>query len=289
VERTLSLPRTIISLNEMTSASRDWKRAGDTIAFVPTMGALHEGHLALIEYASSLASRVVVSIFVNPSQFGPNEDFSKYPRTLRDDLEKVKHLKIDAVFTPNASEIYPPDFQTWVDNSLMSLDFCGPLRPQHFRGVTTIVLKLFHLVACDHAVFGKKDYQQVKLIEQMVRDLNMPITIHPMETVREEDGLALSSRNRFLDGPSRHISLALPVALNVVFDLFQSGVRSRAEIEKAFASEIARYPEIQLEYGNVANQSNLRRDGDEITEASVFLAAVRVGGVRLIDNLELGP
>ncbi|MEI8026436.1 MAG: pantoate--beta-alanine ligase [Pseudomonadota bacterium] len=284
----MSLPRTIISLNEMLAVSRDWKKAGDTIAFIPTMGALHEGHLALMQYAESLASKIVVSIFVNPSQFGPNEDFSKYPRTLRDDLEKIKHLKIDAVFTPNASEIYPPDFQTWVDNSMMSLDFCGPFRPQHFRGVATIVLKLFHLVDCDHAIFGKKDYQQVKIIEQMVHDLNMPITIHPMETIREEDGLALSSRNRFLDESSRHVSLALPVALNVAFDMFQSGVRSRSEIENAFASEIARYPEIQLEYGKVANQSNLRRDGDEITEASVFLAAVRVGGVRLIDNLELG-
>ena len=288
VEMTLALPRTIISLSEMMSESKAMKMSGDTIALVPTMGALHAGHLALIEHAGTLAKRVVVSIFVNPSQFGPNEDFSKYPRTLRDDLEKLKDLKVDLVFTPNASEMYPVDFQTWVDNSVMALDFCGPFRPLHFRGVATIVLKLFNLVGCDHAVFGKKDYQQVKVVEQMVRDLNMPVMIHPFETLREEDGLALSSRNRFLDESARHISLALPVALNAAFDVFESGVRSRSQIEGAFASEIAKYPEIELEYGKVANQSNLGRDGDLITEASVILAAIRVGGVRLIDNLELG-
>lgn len=288
VETALSLPRTIISLSEMMSESKNMKKSGDSVALVPTMGALHTGHLALIKHAGALAKRVVVSIFVNPSQFGPNEDFSKYPRTLRDDLEKLKDLKVDLVFTPNASEMYPPEFQTWVDNSAMSLDFCGPFRPQHFKGVATIVLKLFHLVSPDHAVFGKKDYQQVKVVEQMVRDLNLPVTIHPFETLREEDGLALSSRNRFLDDSARHVSLALPVALNAAFDVFASGVRSRSQIEAAFAAEIAKYPEIEMEYGKVANQSNLGRDGDLITEASVLLAAIRVGGVRLIDNLELG-
>lgn len=284
----MALPRTIIDMKEMQSLAASWKQAQETIAFVPTMGALHAGHLELVKYAGQIASKVVVSIFVNPSQFGPNEDFAKYPRALREDLEKLSSLRVDAVFTPNASEMYPPGFQCWLENTGMSLDYCGPLRPGHFRGVQTIVLKLINVTRADHAVFGKKDYQQVRVIERMVRDLQVPTTIHPLETVREDDGLAMSSRNRYLNEADRQLALALPMALNATFDKFELGVRSRQELEKAFLDEIGKFPEFELDYVHVCNQNDLAREGDEVTEPSVILAAVKLGTVRLIDNLELG-
>lgn len=288
LESSLSLPRTIIELSEMNTVSREWKMNGESICLVPTMGALHSGHLALVEQAATLAGRVVVSIFVNPSQFGPSEDFSKYPRTLGDDLVKLAGLKVDAVFTPNASDMYPANFETWVENRGVSLDFCGQYRPNHFTGVQTVVLKLINIVQCDHLVLGKKDFQQVKVLETMIRDLNIPTVVHAADTVREPDGLALSSRNRYLNEENRSLALALPIALNAAFDKFEAGSTSRSEIEQAFAEELSKYPEFEIEYAKVANKLNLRREGDKIIEPSIILAAVRLGGVRLIDNLELG-
>ncbi len=288
LESSLSLPHTIIELSEMSTVSREWKKNGDTICLVPTMGALHAGHLALVDHASTLASRVVVSIFVNPSQFGPSEDFSKYPRTLGDDLDKLGEIKVDAVFTPNAFDIYPANFETWIENRGLSLDYCGEHRPQHFTGVQTVVLKLLNIVQSDHLVLGKKDYQQVKVLETMIRDLNIPTLVHAVDTIRESDGLALSSRNRYLDEQYRPLALALPIALNAAFDKFESGSKSRSEIEQAFVDELKKYPEFEIEYVKVANKLDLKRDGDEINEPSIILAAVRLGGVRLIDNLELG-
>jgi pantoate--beta-alanine ligase len=197
VERdAMTTPMTLISLSELTDVRNGWEREGAKVVFVPTMGALHEGHMQLVRVARQHGSRVIVSIFVNPTQFGPNEDFAKYPRTLAADLELLAKEKVDAVFLPNAMSMYPDGFQTYVINKTMAKGLCGAVRPGHFEGVLTVVLKLFNLVRPHTAIFGKKDYQQWRLIERMVKDLHLPVMVLGQDTVRESDGLAMSSRNR---------------------------------------------------------------------------------------------
>lgn len=193
-----------------------WRAAGEAVAFVPTMGALHEGHMSLVRAARARAERVVVSIFVNPTQFGPNEDFATYPRTPEQDLARCRDATVDAVFTPTAEAMYPPSAQTWVEVPELAHGLCGPFRPGHFRGVATVVYTLFWCVPADCAIFGEKDYQQLKVIERMTHDLHLPIRIVGMPTVREPDGLAMSSRNQYLAPKERAQAPAIYRALQTI-------------------------------------------------------------------------
>lgn len=270
----------------MKSLCQGWKDSGESVVFVPTMGALHAGHLSLVERAKTLGQRVVVSIFVNPSQFGPNEDFKEYPRTLERDLASLAPYGVDAVFLPNAADIYPSGFQTYVVNEGIGLGLCGQSRTDHFRGVCTVVLKLFNILRPDIAVFGKKDYQQWMIISKMVEDFHLDIMIEGVETCREEDGLALSSRNQFLSSDQRKLAVMLPVSLNAAYDKWDQGSRSRRELEKAFMTQLSEVPEFALEYVKVCDQSDLSRDSDDVLGPVVMLAAVKLGKVRLIDNIE---
>ncbi|MCD6548356.1 MAG: pantoate--beta-alanine ligase, partial [Thermodesulfobacterium sp.] len=188
----------IKKISKMKEISKNWRREGLKIAFVPTMGFLHEAHLSLVRKAKELGDKTVVSIFVNPLQFGPKEDYKEYPRDTKRDLELLKNEGVDAVFIPEPEEMYPPDFQTYVEVTKLTTGLCGAFRPGHFKGVTTVVLKLFNIINPDIVVFGEKDYQQLQVIRQMVKDLNMDTEIVAHPTVREEDGLAMSSRNIYL-------------------------------------------------------------------------------------------
>lgn len=279
--------QTIITLDEL----KTWRVAqgSSSVAFVPTMGALHAGHLALVRKAQQLADKVIVSIFVNPIQFGPKEDFATYPRTLAEDMEQLGRLGADAVFLPNASQMYPDHFQTYVTNETMAQVLCGASRPGHFRGVLTVVAKLFNLIQPKVAVFGKKDYQQWRMIEQMVQDLAMPLTIVGEDTLREEDGLAMSSRNRRLTPEHRQsIAPQLYKGLQLAQQAYVQGERSKEELVARTTTHLQQYPDLKLEYVALHDQAGLAPVADLVKEPAVMLVAARLGDVRLIDNIELG-
>src|SRR5881296_840110 len=229
------------TIQETRSACRAEKDGGRRLGFVPTMGALHEGHLSLVRAAKTQADVVAVSIFVNPSQFGPNEDFSKYPRMLERDCDLLKKEGVDLLFSPSVEEMYPGGIVTWVTVEGLSDKLCGGSRPGHFRGVTTVVAKLFHIIEPDLAFFGQKDAAQVAIIRRMVRDLNMPVEIEVGEIVRESDGLALSSRNAYLDPQERKSALVLYRSLQDAQKLFERGERNSEKLiamgKQKFAGE----------------------------------------------------
>jgi pantoate--beta-alanine ligase len=280
--------KTLIGFEELRQTRGGWRQSGQTVAFVPTMGALHDGHLRLVLEGKRLADRVICSIFVNPTQFGPGEDFDRYPRTVREDVEKLANVHADVVFLPNAAAIYPDGHQTSVLNRKLSTELCGVTRPGHFEGVLTVVLKLFNLVQPDFALFGKKDYQQWRMIELMCRDLNVPVKVVGMPTVRESDGLAMSSRNRYLNEDERKKAAQIHLALVTAHKLHAGGVKNRAEILKTVRDVIAGVPEMRIEYVEVRRQRDLADMGASVEEPAVILVAVRYGSVRLIDNMELG-
>ena len=280
--------RTLISVSEANKAMRGWRNGGETIALVPTMGALHTGHLDLVRRAQEVAKRVVVSIFVNPTQFGPNEDFALYPRTIAEDVRKLSDLGVDAVFSPTANEIYPPNFQTWVSNDSLSMELCGKSRPGHFRGVCTVVMKLFQIIQPDTALFGKKDYQQFKIIQRMVEDLSMPVEVVGCETIREPDGLAMSSRNRRLLPAERIQACAIYRGLTQVAKQVAEKKMHVEDLLENFSREVEQQDLIKLEYAEIRNAEDLSPVYDEIRGHAVLLAAAKVGSVRLIDNIELG-
>ena len=263
--------------------------AGKKLAFVPTMGALHEGHISLVKQARQNADAVIVSIFVNPSQFGPGEDFNRYPRTLTEDAAKLAEAGCDAVFLPNLVTIYPEKFQTWVRNEVLENELCGASRPGHFRGVLTVVLKLLNLVRPDVALFGKKDYQQWRLIEKMVDDLNVPVKILGGETVREPDGLAMSSRNRYLQDGERPAAVAISRGLKAALEKFHSGELKVQVLLDLASKEFAAQPTIKVEYLAICEQASLAPIRESISGAAVILVAARLGELRLIDNMELNP
>lgn len=263
--------------------------AGRKLAFVPTMGALHDGHLSLVQQARQHADSVICSIFVNPSQFGPNEDFNRYPRTLTEDIAKLSSAGCDAVFLPNVATIYPDGFQTWVRNEALENDLCGATRPGHFRGVLTVVLKLLNLVRPEVAIFGKKDYQQWRLIEKMAIDLNVPVKILGGETVREPDGLAMSSRNRYLKPEERPAAVAISRGLRAAVEKHRGGERHPQSLIEIVAREIATQPSIKLEYLTVRDQDSLAEIQGAIAGPAVILVAAKLGDLRLIDNMELNP
>jgi len=263
------------------------RQAGSKIAFVPTMGALHEGHLSLIEFARSYAGSVVVSIFVNPTQFNNESDLACYPRTLQEDKKKLEEAGVDLLFVPEVSEIYTEGSETFVDLEHLALVFEGAQRPGHFRGVATVVATLFNIVSPDFAVFGEKDFQQVSLIERMVKDLKFPIEILRAPLVREEDGLAYSSRNARLGAEGRASAPLLFHSLQAISRVFEHGERKADSLLKVGREILSEDELIALEYLDLVDEVSL--EPIETAEAgSRLLLAAWIDGIRLIDNLRLG-
>jgi pantoate--beta-alanine ligase len=263
-----------------------WRREGHSIGFVPTMGALHEGHLSLVRQAKRECGRAITSIFVNPTQFGPTEDLSKYPRDLEGDKKKLASAGCDAVFTTNPDEMYPAGYATWVTVERLTAGLCGASRPTHFRGVTTVVTKLFNVVQPDKAYMGEKDYQQVTVIRRMVADLDMTVQVVPCAIVREKDGLAMSSRNVYLSPEERQRALALSRGLRKARDAYAKGERNGKRLE-ALASEEILAVDARLDYASLV-------DGDSLeplslaNDRAVLALACFMGKTRLIDNHVLG-
>lgn len=255
---------------------------GSALALVPTMGALHEGHRSLIRLARQRAAHVAVSIFVNPLQFGPNEDFSRYPRTFDADLEVCEAEGVDVVFAPSVEDMYLPDRQVGVSAGEMGSIVEGEFRPGHLDGMLTVVLKLFNLVQPDVAVFGQKDAQQLAMIRRMVADLNLPVSVVGAPTVREPDGLALSSRNRYLSPEDRVAGLALSRALNA-----GAGQRTPAEIRRTALAVLAAEPSLAVDYLVLVDPATFAEVGDDHTGEAILAVAARVGSTRLIDNVTL--
>ncbi|WP_206028591.1 pantoate--beta-alanine ligase [Thalassoroseus pseudoceratinae] len=259
------------------------QRQGERVGLVPTMGALHAGHLRLVEEARKTCDFVVVTIFVNPTQFGPQEDLEQYPRPFQDDLEKCRAAGVDVIFHPTPEVMYPPEFQTTVSVGKLARVWEGAHRPDHFDGVTTVVLKLFSIAPADVAFFGRKDYQQQLIIRRMVRDLNLPIEIETVETVREADGLALSSRNVYLSPDERRSALILSESLQLADDQLAAGETDVSRVRQAMHDRFRGDPQVNLDYATIADPHTLI----ELTEAQlemVALVAARVGQTRLIDN-----
>jgi pantoate--beta-alanine ligase len=276
----------ISSAKEMTSLSKELGRSGQTIGFVPTMGALHEGHLSLVRAAREQTDIVVTAIFVNPTQFGPNEDFSKYPRTFEKDSAMLAAEKTDYIFSPSVEEMYPKDATSWVDIEGPSGKLDGRSRPGHFRGVTTVVAKLFNIVQPDRAFFGQKDAAQVAVIRKMVRDLNFGVQIVVCPIIRESDGLAMSSRNAYLTPEQRKQALVLSRALKKVEKLAAQGETTAAKLISAGKQAMADEPAVRLDYFEVVNPDTLDPVNDVSGGALVAVAAF-VGTTRLIDNILL--
>lgn len=264
------------------------RRSGQRVGLVPTMGALHEGHLSLVRAARERADVVVATIFVNPTQFGPREDLAKYPRTLEADLQALSAEKCDFVFVPQAAGIYPPGFSTYIQPPAVAQPLEGVCRPGHFRGVATIVLKLFNLIPADIACFGQKDYQQLLVIRHMARDLNLPIEIVPCPTVRESDGLALSSRNRYLPPAERQQALALSRALGRAAQLVAGGERASATILAEMRQTLTAAGIERIDYVAIADPETLA-ERQTLDGPAIALIAAFVGATRLIDNRLLTP
>ncbi len=276
--------RIIKTLNEMRSYSLRMKARGKNVGFVPTMGALHEGHLSLVKEARQRADVVVVSIFVNPLQFGPREDLARYPRDLKRDKKLLRNFDVDVLFLPEAKDLYPKGFGTYVEVEGLSRIMCGRSRPEHFRGVTTVVAKLFNIVAPDYALFGEKDFQQQMIIRRMVRDLDLPIQVISLPTVREFDGLALSSRNRYLSPRERKAAAILYRALSYARKDVESGERNAHRVLLALRNLIGTEPLIKLEYAVMVDPETLM-EMKRIKDRVLIALAAHVGRTRLIDNL----
>ena len=277
----------ITSVADMQKRATATLAAGKTISFVPTMGFLHEGHASLLREGRSQGDLLVLSIFVNPTQFGIGEDFESYPRDLRRDSEIAAENGVDIIFAPTASEMYPSGYQTFVHVEKVSLPLCGASRPGHFRGVTTVVAKLFNIVRPTRAFLGEKDFQQLVVIRQMVRDLNMDVQVVGLPTVREDDGLAKSSRNSYLSNEERSAARCLSRALAAVSDLYRSGEKDCGRLREKLLAILTREPLARIDYAEF-------RDGDSLGEVNqaddrtVVALAVRFGSTRLIDNTMIG-
>jgi pantoate--beta-alanine ligase len=286
------------TIAEARAACRAARGSGKRLGLVPTMGALHEGHLSLVRAAKAQCESVAVSLFVNPTQFSPTEDLSKYPRQFDRDRQLLEKEGVDILFAPSVEEIYPParasdgevrhDDATWVSVEGLSERLDGRSRPGHFRGVTTIVAKLFHIVEPDVAFFGQKDAAQLAIIRRMVRDLNFPIEIVACPIVREPDGLAMSSRNAYLSADERARALVLHRALEQVQQKFQAGERSAATLIAAAKEVFAAQPEVVLDYCEIVNPDTLR-PVEQISRKTLVAVAAYIGATRLIDNLILNP
>jgi pantoate--beta-alanine ligase len=257
-----------------------------TWGFVPTMGYLHEGHLSLVRRARAENDRVAVSIFVNPTQFGPHEDYARYPRDLERDLRLLEPLGVDLVFVPSVEEMYPPGFQTWVIVEEVSRPLEGASRPGHFRGVATVVAKLFNILQPDRAYFGQKDAQQTVVIRRMVQDLNIPVEIAICPTVREPDGLAMSSRNTYLNPEERRAATVLFRALQAAKARYEAGERDAERLREAMREVIRAEPLARIDYVSVAHPETLQ-ELERVEGPALLSLAVYIGTTRLIDNLML--
>ena len=260
------------------------RAAGASIGFVPTMGALHAGHASLIKAAVEKCDYVVVSIFVNPTQFGPTEDLDKYPHDLAGDTEICARAGVELIFAPDVNEMYPDRNLTWVSVEQLTAGLCGESRPVHFRGVTTVCMKLFNIVAPDIAFFGQKDAQQAVVIKRMVADTNLALAVEICRTIREDDGLAMSSRNKYLSGDERQDALLLYKALMEGRRLVTEGSRNCAELKAAMTAVLESSPTVEIEYVSIADVETLA-DLDTIEASALIAVAARVGTTRLIDNL----
>jgi pantoate--beta-alanine ligase len=276
-------PQIVRTVEELRAAIREARRAGKTVGFVPTMGALHAGHRSLIDASRARDDVVVVSVFVNPTQFGPQEDLERYPRPFHEDMKICRNAGVDLVFHPDPNTIYPPGFQTFVEVTQLQQVLEGASRPGHFRGVATVVLKLLNLVQPDRAYFGQKDAQQVRVLQQMVHDLAVPVDLVVCPTNREPDGLARSSRNVYLDPSQRAEAVVLAQALHVAEALYHNGERDAGKIETAMRETIARSPQAVIDYVALVDAETLTPVSS--LQGRVLVAvAVRFGSTRLIDN-----
>ena len=275
----------ISDLTEMQRQALDWKRSGRPLVFVPTMGFLHDGHASLMRLARARLpeARLVVSIFVNPAQFGPKEDFARYPRDLARDRALCAENGVDLIFLPTAPAIYPEGFATWIDPGEIAAVFEGAIRPGHFRGIATVVLKLFQLVQPDAAVFGQKDAQQVAVIKQLVRDLNLPVELFIAPTRREDDGLAMSSRNVYLSPEERSQAPVLSAALRTAVQTIKLGQRSGDAVRARMEAVVRERPLARLDYADVVDAATFK-PLDKLQGNALLLIAARFGATRLIDN-----
>ncbi|MFO1518739.1 MAG: pantoate--beta-alanine ligase [bacterium] len=277
----------IRSISEMQKQAEAWRKLGKRIGFVPTMGFLHEGHLHLVSLSRQKTDFTVASIFVNPTQFGPQEDFSRYPRDEEGDLKKLEEAGTDLVFLPTAEEMYPEGFQTSVHLKQITQGLCGQSRPGHFDGVATVVLKLFQLVKPHAAIFGEKDYQQLTVIRRMVKDLNLDVEIVGAPTQRSPEGLALSSRNSYLTEEEKKKALSLSQVLQAIMTAFQKGERRVSELLQEGKNLLEKTEGIDLEYLEIVDASTLS-PLKILNRPARALIAAKIGKTRLIDNVALG-
>ena len=278
--------RIIETVKEMQNVADQLRARGKKIGFVPTMGYLHEGHLALVRKARELSDVVAVSIFVNPTQFGPNEDLARYPRDFERDRSLLEQEKTDIIFFPGAREIYPDGYSTYVQVRGLEDHLCGKSRIGHFVGVATVVAKLFNIVKPHFAVFGQKDYQQLTIIERMVKDLNMDLEVIPYPTVREEGGLAMSSRNSYLSTEEREKALLIYASMKKVEELFKSGQHDTSVLREEAKKVLNSREGVDIEYVTISDAETLE-EIDRIQHRAALAIACRVGKTRLIDNIIL--
>ncbi len=277
--------QTIESINEMQSLAINLRSEKKLIGFVPTLGGLHEGHLSLVDYAKKKADVVVASIYLNPEQFGPNEDFDRYPRTMENDLSQLEERKVDFVFIPDTKSIYPDDHSTYLVEEKLSAGLCGISRPVYFRGVATVVAILFNIVRPDFAVFGQKDAQQCAVIKKFVRDLRFPIEIDVCPTVREKDGLAMSSRNAYMDDVQRREACALYQSLQKVEKMIRGGEKSVNRIIEEITNYLSAFSHLRLIYASVVHRDSLEPLGEIAPEQSLVAIAAWCDDIRIIDNI----
>ncbi len=283
----MSDPRLVQSVAEMRRAAAVAHALSRRVALVPTMGALHAGHVRLLEEARKAADVVVLSIFVNPTQFGPSEDLARYPRTLAADLDKARAAGVDVVFHPDGNAMYPEGYQTYVQVRALEKGLCGDRRPGHFIGVATVVLKLFHIVQPQVAFFGEKDWQQLQVIRRMVHDLDVPVMVVGVPIVREPDGLAMSSRNAYLSPDERALALSLSRALFAARARFQAGERDAAALVGAARAIVDDAKGVRLDYLELRHAETLEPLDGRVAGPAVLAVAAFVGATRLIDNFTL--
>lgn len=286
-ENSVSRPRVVRDPASLRAMIWDVRKRDQTVGLVPTMGALHEGHLSLVRCCVAECDFTVVTIFVNPTQFGPREDYERYPRTLDTDIEALAAERADLVFAPEVNTMYPEGFSTHIEPPNVAKPLEGECRPGHFRGVVTIVLKLFHVVPADAAYFGQKDYQQARVIQDMARDLNVAVNVRVCPIVREADGLALSSRNRYLSAEQRTRARSLHLALERAAELARHGQRTASRIRDEMRSVLISGGVTDIEYATLVDPETLV-PVDVVTAETMAVVAARVGVTRLIDNRQIG-
>jgi pantoate--beta-alanine ligase len=283
METKTQLLQEVSSISEMKEISQSFRKQNLTIGLVPTMGCLHDGHINLVKQSLETCDRTVVSIFVNPTQFGPNEDLDTYPRQLQSDIEKLEEAGVDILFHPSNEEMYPTDYKTYVQVQDITEHLCGESRPDLFKGVSTVVLKLFNIVQPHNAFFGEKDWQQLAVIEALVEDLNLDVVLNRVPIVREADGLAMSSRNRYLSPQERQTALSLSRSLQEARDNIRQGTTSARVISESIRQDLSGKEGVEIDYISICDPKNFKKK-EQICGKTLIALAVKVGPSRLIDN-----